>query len=135
MENKIIYFDMDNTLNKLSCVKDVWKKLDTFDVSPYIEAEPKQHYIDMLKSYHANGYMVVILSCLSRITNDRFDEETINAKNEWLQKYVGMENIDECMYIPYTKHKEQYCSINGTLVDDDIVIGTNWNLGDVIIAK
>lgn len=132
---RVVYFDMDNTLNNLKCVNDVWKKLDNFDVSPYIECEPKQYMIDLLKSYKCMGYKVCILSCLSRVTNEQFDMETINAKNNWLDKYVGMEYIDDVMYIPYTKHKEVYVEERGKLFDDDISICMNWNMGDCVVVK
>lgn len=132
---KVIYFDMDNTLNKLKCVKDVWKRLDSKDVTPYIECEPCVHGIELLKCYKKHGYKVIILSCLSRVTDKQFDRETCKAKNEWLALNVGMEWIDDVMYIPYTKHKEEYVKEEGILVDDDVTICMNWNKGNSIVAK
>lgn len=133
--NRVIYFDMDNTLNKLKCVKEVWKRLDNKDVTPYIECLPCDHNIELLKMYKKHGYKVVILSCLSRVTDEQFDRDVCKAKDEWLMKYVGREYIDECMYIPYTKHKEDYGKEGGILVDDDVIICMNWNKGDSIVAK
>lgn len=133
--NNVIYFDMDNTLNKLKCVKDVWRRLDNKDVTPYMECLPCEHNIELLRCYKKHGYKVVILSCLSRVTDEQFDEATCKAKHDWLCKYVGMEYIDECMYIPYTKHKEDYVEEEGILVDDDISICMNWNKGNSIVAK
>lgn len=130
----IVYFDMDNTLNKLKCVKNVWKRLDNKDVTPYIECEPCMHNIEMLKCYKKHGYKVVILSCLSRVTDEQFDEEVCKAKDEWLKKYVGMEYIDECRYIPYTKDKSLFVDEEGTLIDDDVVICGKWSMGNSIVA-
>lgn len=130
-----MYVDMDNTLNELSNVANVWKRLDCGDVSPYMEALPKKHYIEMVKMYKRYGYEIIILSCLSRVTNEEMDRKTIQMKKQWLAKYVGNEWIDKMMFIPYTKHKEQYVEDNGILLDDDMVICMNWNKGNCIVAK
>ena len=103
MTNKTIYFDMDGTLADLYSVDNVFKKLDSYDVSPYIDAKPINKYINLLKEYKNKGYTIIILSCLSKITNNKYDRELVNAKGKWLDKYVGKEYIDERIYIPYTK--------------------------------
>lgn len=135
MANKIIYFDMDGTLADLYSVENVFKKLDTFDVSPYVEAKPIDKYINILKEYKNNGYKIIILSCLSKITNNKYDREVVNAKGKWLDKYVGKEYIDERIYIPYTKNKSTYVNKKGILVDDDINICNNWSMGKTIVAN
>lgn len=127
--NKVVYFDMDGTLADLYKVDNVFKKLDNLIASPYIDALPIMNNIQMLRKYKDNGYKVIILSCLSKITTDEFDKETIVCKDKWLNKYVGKEYIDKRLYIPYTKHKEDYVCENGILVDDDDVILSNWNKG------
>ena len=58
MTNKIIYFDMDGTLADLYSVDNVFKKLDSYDVSPYIDAKPINKYINLLKEYKNNGYTI-----------------------------------------------------------------------------
>lgn len=131
---KYVYFDMDNTLCDLKGVENVWERLDNYDVTPYIECMPINKNIELLKKYKSMGYVVVILSCLSRVTNKEFDRQTIEAKSKWLDMYVGKQYIDMRMYIPYTKHKEDYVWNRGTLVDDDIVILSNWNKGKTIAA-
>lgn len=131
---KTIYFDMDGTLSNLYAVDDVFNKLDNWDCTPYKDALPINKNIELLKQYKHNGYRVVILSCLSKITNEQFDVDTIQCKNMWLDMYVGKQYIDERIYIPYTKHKEMYVHSNGILVDDDKVILSNWNKGSVIAA-
>ena len=118
MANKIIYFDMDGTLADLYSVDNVFKKLDTFNASPYVEDKPINKYIDMLKEYKNNGYKIIILSCLSKITNNDYDRQIVNAKGIWLDKYVGREYIDERIFIPYTKDKSTYVYRKGTLIDD-----------------
>lgn len=135
MANKIIYFDMDGTLADLYSVDSVFKKLDTFNVSPYVEAKPINKYIDMLKEYKNNGYKIIILSCLSKITNDDYDRQVVNAKGIWLDKYVGREYIDERIFIPYTKDKSTYVYKKGTLIDDDINVCNNWSMGKTIVAN
>lgn len=128
----IVYFDMDNTLNQLKLIKDVWRRLDNMEVEPYRECKPCEHNIEMLKCYKKHGYKVVILSCLSKVTNEVFDMEVCKAKDEWLDKYVGMEWIDDVRYIPYTKHKEDYVDEEGILIDDDIEICMNWTWDSIV---
>lgn len=74
-------------------------------VSPYIDAKPINKYINLLKEYKNNGYTIIILSCLSKITNNKYDREVVNAKGKWLDKYVGKEYIDERIYI-YSLYKK-----------------------------
>lgn len=135
MASKVIYFDMDGTLAELYSVDNVFKKLDTFDVSPYVEAKPIDKYINMLKEYKNNGYKIIILSCLSKITNDGYDRQTVNAKGLWLDKYVGRKYIDERIFIPYTKNKSTYVYKKGILIDDDINVCNNWSMGKSIVAS
>ena len=124
---KIVYFDMDGTLADLYGVANVFKRLDTLDANVYSEAKPIDTYINMLKEFHNMGYKVVILSCLGMISDKQFDRDTVRNKGLWLDKYVGREYIDERIYIPNTKHKEQYIRDYGILVDDDDRVLMNWN--------
>lgn len=129
MNNKIVYFDMDGTLVDLYGVTNVFKRLDTLDASVYLEAKPIDKYINMLKEFTTLGYKVVILSCLGMISEEQFDKDTIYNKDIWLNKYIGSEYIYDRIYIPNTKHKEEYISKYGygILVDDDIRVLNNWN--------
>lgn len=122
----IVYFDMDGTLADLYGVRDVFKRLDTLDASVYAEASPLHKYISYLKEFKEMGYKVVILSCLGMISSPTFDKDTIQYKNEWLDKYIGKEYIDDRIYIEYTKHKENYVTEGGLLVDDDATVLRNW---------
>ena len=125
--NKIVYFDMDGTLADLYGVTNVFKRLDALDANVYSEAKPIDTYINMLKEFKNMGYKVVILSCLGMISDKQFDKDTVRNKGLWLDKYVGKQYIDERIYIPNTKHKEQYINEYGILVDDDDKVLMNWN--------
>ena len=125
--NKIVYFDMDGTLADLYGVTNVFKRLDALDANVYSEAKPIDKYINMLKEFKHMGYKVIILSCLGMISDKQFDKDTVHNKGVWLDKYVGKEYIDERIYIPNTKHKEQYINEYGILVDDDDKVLVNWN--------
>lgn len=126
-----IYFDMDGTIADLYTVSNVFTRLDSFDATPYSEALPIEKNISLLKDYKSKGYKVVILSCLSKITNDKMDKDTCTNKDKWLNRYVGKEYIDERIYIPYTKHKEDYVKESGILVDDDATIRQNWSWASI----
>lgn len=125
--SKLVYFDMDGTISDLYGVSNIFNRLDSLDASVYYEAKPINKYIDMLKEFHNMGYKVIILSCLGMISEKQFDIDTINNKNKWLDEYVGDKYIDERIYLPYTKHKEQYITEYGILVDDDDKVLMNWN--------
>lgn len=125
--SKLVYFDMDGTISDLYGVSNIFNRLDSLDASVYYEAKPINKYIDMLKEFHNMGYKVIILSCLGMISEKQFDIDTINNKNRWLDEYVGDKYIDERIYLPYTKHKEQYITEYGILVDDDDKVLMNWN--------
>ena len=125
--SKLVYFDMDGTISDLYGVSNIFNRLDSLDASVYYEAKPINKYIDMLKEFHNMGYKVIILSCLGMISEKQFDIDTINNKNKWLDEYVGDKYIDERIYLPYTKHKEQYIAEYGILVDDDDKVLMNWN--------
>ena len=131
--NNYVYFDMDGTISDLYGVHNVFNRLDNLDATPYLEAKPINKYINMLKEFKTMGYHVCILSCLGIISEDKFDKDTIHYKNEWLNRYIGSKYIDERIYIPNTKHKEQYITHPGILVDDDDRVLVNWN-GDRIKA-
>lgn len=123
---KIVYFDMDGTIANLYAVNNVFERLDNLDAKVYEEATPIIKYIEMLKEFKAMGYKVIILSCLGMISEKQFDIDTIKYKNNWLDKYVGKEYIDDRMFIEYTKHKENYVKEGGILVDDDDKVLCNW---------
>lgn len=86
MTNKIIYFSISDVLIDLYSVDNVFKKLDTFDIGPCVEAKPIDKYVN-------------ILNCLNKITNDDYGCYIVNAKGLWLDKYVGREYIDERIFI------------------------------------
>lgn len=132
---KYVYFDMDGTIADLYSVEDCFKKLDSMDASPYRDAKPIDKYINLLKTYKNNGYHIIILSCLSKITNKSFDMNVVHEKGLWLDKYVGKEYIDERIFIPYTKDKSTYVNKKGTLIDDDINVINNWSMGKTIVAN
>lgn len=123
---KIVYFDMDGTIADLYGVENVFKRLDALDASVYLEAEPIQEYIQMIRDFHHMGYEVNILSCLGMISEEVFDKNTKENKDKWLDKYVGCEYINKRIYIPNTKHKEEYIDAIGILVDDDERVLVNW---------
>lgn len=124
--SKIVYFDMDGTIANLYAVENVFDRLDALDASVYSEALPINKYIGMLRGFKELGYKVIILSCLGMISEDKFDKDTIDYKNKWLDKYVGKEYIDDRIFIEYTKHKENYIKEGGILVDDDDKVLMNW---------
>lgn len=130
-----VYFDMDGTIADLYGVEDVFKKLDNYNASPYIEAKPIDKIINMIYEYKNKGYRVGVISWLSKITNAQFDEETIAAKKEWLKKNIDIA-FDELHLVPYGTNKYDIAKDkDGILVDDDERVRITWLNGKVINPK
>ena len=135
MNEKWIYFDMDGTICDLYSVKDVFNKLDNFIVDPYVEANKIERVIDKIYEYKNNNYKVGIISWLSKITNDKYDEEVKEAKLNWLKENVKCE-FDDIKIVSYGVNKyELVKDKDGILVDDDKRIRDSWLNNKVIDPK
>lgn len=131
---RTVYFDMDGTLADLYGVHDVFKRLDNNDASVYIEAAPIPKYVEMLKEFKNMGYMVGIITAGSRFppgtpddVRDKMNEDTAEAKQQWLQEQGLSSYIDSFQFIPYGVSKYEVAEDKtAILVDDDDRVLSTW---------
>lgn len=133
-DGRTVYFDMDGTLADLYGVHDVFKRLDNNDANVYIEAAPIPKYVDMLKEFKRMGYRVGIIMAGSRFppntpeaVRDKMNEDTAEAKQQWLQENGISPYIDSFQFIPYGVSKYEVAKDKtGILIDDDDRVLNTW---------
>lgn len=131
---RTVYFDMDGTLADLYGVHDVFKRLDSNDATVYLEAGPIPKYVDMLKEFKAMGYMTGIITAGSRFPagtpeaiRDKMNEDTAEAKQQWLHENGISPYIDSFQFVPYGVSKYEVAKDKtGILVDDDDRVLDTW---------
>jgi len=133
-EGRTMYFDMDGTLANLYGVTNVFRRLDNNDASTYLEAAPTPQYVEMLKSAKDMGYRVGIITAGSRFppdtpqeVKDKMNEDTEEAKIEWLKKYDIWPLLSSFQFIPYGVNKYSVAKDKtGVLVDDEDKVLNQW---------
>lgn len=129
-----MYFDMDGTLVNLYAVKDVFKRLDNNDATPYREAPEIPEYVQMLRDAKNMGYRIGIITAGSRFppgtseeVKDKMNKETEENKKKWLEEHGLMPFIDTFQFVPYGVSKYDVAEDKtGILVDDDEKVLRTW---------
>lgn len=122
-------FDMDGTIADLYAVEGWLEKLRAFDPSPYAFARPLVNMSLLARYIHklqAVGYRVVIISSLSKVSNDEYDQAVTNAKKEWLKKHLPSVEFDDMFFLPYGEPKELYAEMGDILFDDELKNRESW---------
>jgi len=119
-----IYFDMDGTLANLYGVEDWLEKLRAYDPSPYENAIPlvnMRALAKRLNNLQREGFHIGIISWLSKIPNDEYDEKVIAAKVSWLSKHLHSVHWDEIKIVAHGIPKETIAEYadTGILFDDE----------------
>lgn len=136
---KILVFDMDNTLNRFYDVDGWLNDLHNEDVRPYVVAEPKYEMeilnaiLLALKNF---GWEIVITTWLAKGSTKEYDNKVRQAKKEWLAKYNFP--YDEIHMIKYGATKANATRSKGgfqILIDDNDQIRKGWTLGSTINAN
>lgn len=120
--NKAIYFDMDGTIANLYAVDDWLPKLRSYDPSPYMEAVPMLRLCSlarMLNRLQRMGYIIGIVSWLSKDPDPNYGEAVDEAKRKWLEKHLPSVLWNEIHIVPYGTPKSQVVSEIGILFDDE----------------
>lgn len=124
---RAIYFDMDGTIADFYNVDKWLDSLKKHETKPYREAKP---LIDM-KKFGAQirrlqniGYIVGIISWLSKINTEEYNKRVIKAKKDWLKKHLGSVHFDEIHIIEYGTPK--FLFGNGILFDDEEKNRKEW---------
>ena len=88
-ENKILIFDMDNTLNLFYDVEGWLDDLHNSNIRPYVICEPKvdiENLNIICDRLRQNGWRIVITSWLAKDSTKEYDNQVRKAKIEWLEK-------------------------------------------------
>lgn len=127
---KAIYFDMDGTIADLYGVENWLTSLRNFDPSPYIVARPMLHLSTLarlLNQLQREGYVIGIISWLSKVPNPEYDYAVTAAKLGWLKHHLASVHWDEIHITAYgvPKH-ETVKEPEGILFDDNEEIRNDW---------
>ena len=128
---KAIYFDMDGTIANLYGVENWLPKLRAYDASPYIDAVPMVRLSALAKrlnNLQKQGYVVGIVSWLSKDPNPAYGEAVTTAKRAWLAKHLPSVEWDEIHIIPYGTPKASVVDFPmGVLFDDEKLNREAWS--------
>lgn len=120
---KAIYFDMDGTIANLYGVENWLPKLRAYDASPYMDAVPMIRLSALAKrlnNLQKQGYVVGIVSWLSKDPNPAYGEAVTTAKRAWLAKHLPSVEWDEIHIVPYGTPKASVVDFPmGVLFDDE----------------
>lgn len=131
MTQKAIYLDMDGTIANLYSVPNWLPKLRAFDPTPYREASPLvrmnrlARLLNHLKNEH--GYVIGIVSWLSKEPDIYYDKAVSNAKREWLAEHLPSVQFDEIHIVAYGTPKSSVVECPfGILFDDEQQNREEW---------
>ena len=124
-----IFFDMDGTIADLYGVNNWLEYLINSDEYPYKNAKPLINLNSLariLNNLQKRGYRIGIISCLSKGSNNKYDEKITAAKIKWLNKHLASVKFDEINIISYETPKETFNNNNDILFDDEERNRNNW---------
>lgn len=128
--NVTINFDMDGTIADLYGVENWLSKLVAEDTAPYEEAKPLIRFATLaryLNTLQREGYMLAVISWLSKNGTDDYNKAVAEAKKQWLARHLPSVQWDRVVIVPYGTPKEQYCNTdNDILFDDEEHNRTQW---------
>ena len=130
MFNKAIYLDMDGTIASLYDVENWLEKLQAHDASPYEVAAPclkMQPLARLLNQLQKAGYIIGIISWLSKTSTPEYDEQVAQAKLKWLSVHLKSVQFDEIHIVEYGVPKSTLAKCPmGILFDDNEEIRKEW---------
>ena len=128
---KAIYFDMDGTIADLYAVNGWLDMLRAYDATPYEMAKPLVRLSTLarlLNRLQKEGYVIGIVSWLSKLPTPEYDKAVINAKLEWLEVHMPSVEWDEIKIVPHGMPKQKVVDNPfGILFDDEKQNRENWS--------
>ena len=128
---KAIYFDMDGTIVDLYAVNGWLDMLRAYDATPYEKAKPLVRLSTLarlLNRLQREGYIIGIVSWLSKEPTPEYDKAVINAKLEWLEAHMPSVEWDEIKIVPHGIPKQKVVDNPfGILFDDEKQNRENWS--------
>ena len=131
---RAIYFDMDGTIANLYGVENWLDNLMNEYTRPYREAKAMVNMRALgreLNRLQAEGYVIGVVSWLSKNGTDEYGERVAKAKREWLARHIGAVEWDEVHIVKYGTPKYKVVNVpNGILFDDEERNRKEWALGN-----
>lgn len=127
---KAIYFDMDGTIANLYGVDNWLNYLIKYDSTPYEIAKPMLNMsvlARILNRLQRKGYIIGIISWLSKTSTPEYGEKVRQAKINWLKKHLKSVKFDSIQIVNYGTPK--YTLGKGILFDDEIENRNAWGEG------
>ena len=127
---KAIYFDMDGTIANLYGVDNWLDYLIKYDSTPYEIAKPMLNMsvlARILNRLQRKGYIIGIISWLSKTSTPAYGEKVRQAKINWLKKHLKSVKFDSIQIVNYGTPK--YTLGKGILFDDEIENRNAWGEG------
>ena len=127
---KAIYFDMDGTIANLYGVDNWLDYLIKYDSTPYEIAKPMLNMsvlARILNRLQREGYIIGIISWLSKTSTPEYGEKVRQAKINWLKKHLKSVKFDSIQIVNYGSPK--YTLGKGILFDDEIENRNAWGEG------
>lgn len=127
---KAIYFDMDGTIANLYGVDNWLDYLIKYDSTPYEIAKPMLNMsvlARILNRLQREGYIIGIISWLSKTSTPEYGEKVRQAKINWLKKHLKSVKFDSIQIVDYGTPK--YTLGKGILFDDEIENRNAWGEG------
>lgn len=133
---KMICFDMDGTIADLYGVNGWCEKLNSRDVTPYESAKPlwnTEKLNSVLNTLTANGWIIAVISWMSKTGTPEYNKEVRRAKAEWLTRYAFPSTENHFLKYGETKANavRKKCDY-AILVDDNAKVRSGWTLGETI---
>lgn len=132
-----IILDMDGTIADLYSVNDWLKWLKHEDVKPYRDCEPiidMSELASVITLAQAHGIACKVVSWGARGSSLDYLKNVAKAKREWLKRYLPCE-LDAVHVTRYGTNKNRYAKKGSVLVDDNAMILSAWDKGQIIDAK
>lgn len=135
---KAIYFDMDGTIADLYGVEGWLDDLIAENTRPYAEAKPLLNLSLLARYIHKAqkmGYIVGIISWLSKSGTLEYNKAVTEVKREWLKKHLPSVEWDEIHIVEYGTPKSTCRTCPGILFDDEERNLKEWGAGAVIASS
>ena len=131
---RAIYFDMDGTIANFYNVDGWLDSLMKSHTKPYREAKPllnMRQFARELNRLQKLGYIIGIVSWLSKGADDLYNERVTKTKKQWLCKHLSSVEWDEIHIVEYGTPKHTVVDHpNGILFDDEINNRKEWDKGN-----
>ena len=136
--NKAIYFDLDGTIADLYGVDGWLDDLIAENTRPYVEAKPLLNLSLLARYIHKAqkmGYIVGVISWLSKSGTPEYNKAVTEVKREWLKKHLPSVEWDEIHIVEYGTPKSTCRTCPGILFDDEERNLKEWGAGAVIASS